>query len=105
MTTAIVLQSIIRRSGLTPSAGGWSDETAAFEFSIETCGPATYNASKMVIELDKSVHRLSFGRHSVILPDLSRISQMTPFALAGNLRQPFENKGFGAFHANVGNVG
>ena len=32
---------------------------------------------------------------------LSRISQMTPFALACNLRQPFENKGVDTFHANV----
>ena len=32
---------------------------------------------------------------------LARISQMTPFALACNLRQPLENKGVDTFHANV----
>ena len=32
---------------------------------------------------------------------LARISQMSCLTLACNLRQPFENKGFDAFHANV----
>ena len=32
---------------------------------------------------------------------LSRISQMSCLTLAHDLRQPFENKGFDAFHANI----
>jgi len=42
---------------------------------------------------------LLFGLGAIIL--LSRISQMSCLTLACNLRQPFENKGFDAFHANV----
>jgi len=35
------------------------------------------------------------------VPALTRISQMTPFALACNLRHTLENKEFDAFHAKV----
>ncbi len=70
---------------------------AHFDVVLETPPDVAIVATAIEKHIAMASKLADVGVHSL----LTRISHLIPTTLARDLRQPFENKGFDAFHANV----